>query len=45
MNTEDLDYHREKNADFMAYIEEARGFLVVADPQLEEMIKKEFSSL
>ncbi len=34
MNPEDLEYHREESADFMNYLEEARGFAIVADQEL-----------
>ncbi len=34
MNPEDLEYHREKSADFMTYLEEARGFSIVVDQEL-----------
>ncbi len=31
MNPEDLEYHREKNTDFLIYLEKARGFSIVED--------------
>jgi flagellar assembly protein FliH len=34
LNSEDLDYHREKNPEFMGYLEEGRGFSIVADHEL-----------